>query len=91
MPGVMLGENEVVEIVERLREINRVIGEHPDHGIPDYLLEAVPPPRHVHHFTLIIDSDREHLDLDMDALRAVVYEAVNDAEARVSLTFDGVS
>jgi hypothetical protein len=87
----MLGENEVVEIVERLRDINKVIGEHPDHGIPEYLLEAVPPARHLHMFTITVDSDKEDLDLDMDALRAVVFEAVNDEGARVSLTFDGVS
>jgi hypothetical protein len=87
----MLGEDDVIDIVERLREINRVIGEHPDHMIPDYLLDAVPAPRHVYHFTLIIDSNKDDLDLDVDALRAVVFEKVNDAEARISLTFDGVS
>jgi hypothetical protein len=91
MPNVMLGEDDVIDIVERLREINRALGEHPDHKIPDYLLEAVPPARHSHHFTLIIDSDKEDLDLDIDAVRAVLYEEVNDAEARISLTFDGVS
>ncbi len=91
MPNVMLGENDVIEIVERLREINRAIGEHPDHKIPDYLLEAVPAARHVHCFYLVVNSDKEDLDLDLDALKALVYEEVNDAEARISLTFDGVS
>lgn len=91
MPNVMLGEDDVIEIVNHLREINRAIGEPADHGIPDYLLEAVPPARHVHRFTLEIDSDKEDLDLDTDALKAVIFEEVNDAEARISLTFDGVS
>jgi len=87
----MLGENEVLEVVGRLRDINKALGEHPDHMIPEYLLEAVPPARHVHRFILEVDSDKEDLDLDMDAIRAVVFEEVNDAEARVTLTFDGVS
>jgi hypothetical protein len=91
MPNVMLGENEVVEIVELLRGINRDVGDPEDWGIPDYLLEAMPEKMHKHSFSLVIESTKDDLDLDVDALRAVVFEEVNDAEARISLTFDGVS
>lgn len=91
MPNVMLGENEVVEIVELLRGINRDVGDPEDWGIPDYLLDAMPEKFHKHNFTLVIESSKGDLDLDIDALRAVVFEEVNDAEVRVSLTFDGVS
>ncbi|AVD99350.1 hypothetical protein SEA_BILLNYE_178 [Streptomyces phage BillNye] len=91
MPSVMLGEDEVVEIVELLRGINRDIGDPEDWGIPDYLLEAMPEKMRKHSFTLVIESNKDDLDLDIDSLRAVVFGEVNDAEARVSLTFDGVS
>jgi len=87
----MLGEEEVVEIVELLRSINRDVGDPEDWGIPDYLLEAMPEKLKRHSFTLVIESRRDDLDLDIDALKAVVFEEVNDAEARISLTFDGVS
>lgn len=91
MPNVMLGENEVIELVELLRSINRDIGDPEDWGIPDYLLEAMPEKMHRHVYTLTIDSKKEDLDLDLDAVRAVVFEVVGDEEARISLGFDGVS
>jgi hypothetical protein len=87
----MLDEKDVVEIVEMLRQINRDLGDPEDWGIPDYLLDAMPVRMRKHSFTLVIESNKDDLDLDVDSLRAVVFEEVNDAEARVSLTFDGVS
>jgi hypothetical protein len=91
MPSVMLGEEDVVEIVDMLRQINRDLGEPVDQGIPEYLLDAMPASQNKFHYTLVISSTKDDLDLDIASIEALVYEEVGDEEARVSLTFDGVS